>query len=73
MTTEPILSKERCRAPIELHSDNCVLSQIFANVDKFLAGSIDGNELFTYMYVISKARLDVISEELKKKQVDSLT
>jgi len=71
MTAQAAPVKQRVQAPMEVHSDECVLRQVFQNVDKFLAGTINGEELFTYMYVISKARLDLKSEKLNKKQVDS--
>tara|TARA_Y100000034_G_C6764077_1_gene340524 strand:+ start:437 stop:634 length:198 start_codon:yes stop_codon:yes gene_type:complete len=63
----------RVQPEMEIHSDECVLRQIFQNVDKFLAGTINGDELFKYMYVVSKARLDLKSGKLNEKQVDSST
>jgi len=56
---------------MEIHSDECVLRQIFQNVDKFLAGTINGDELFKYMYVISKARLDLKSQKSNQKDIES--
>ena len=61
----------RVQPEMEIHSDECVLRQIFQNVDKFLAGTINGDELFKYMYVISKARLDLKSQKSNQKDIES--
>jgi len=65
----------RVAPEMKIHSDECVLRQVFQNVDKFLAGAINGKELFTYLYIISKARLEVeeIPKKIKQKDIETYT
>ena len=57
----------RCQEPMTVNSDEDVLRQVLYNIDKFLAGTINSQELFTYMYVISRARLDIQTQKEIKK------
>jgi len=44
---------------LETSSEYSVLRQIFTNVDKYLAGTMDGEELFTSIYMFSKKQLSL--------------
>ena len=39
------------------HSDNDVIKEVLDVVEKFLAGTINSQELYTFMHVVSHAKL----------------